>query len=209
MHLSRQAFVLAAAIAIVLVAVAVRPATAGIPTDVLKNNIDRVIKVLEDSNLKSLPQERRAALRKLASEIFDVGEAARRSLGRHWHARTPPEREEFIQLFSDLLEASYISTVEQYSGEKIVYGGDTIDGDQATVRTKLITKQGTDTPVDYRMLKKEDKWMVYDVSIEGVSLIANYRTQFTKIIQASSYQELVKKLRNKPGVFTAPDKPAS
>src|SRR5262245_33046718 len=159
MHLSRQAFVLAAAIAIALVAVP--PATAGIPTDVLKSNIDRVIEVLEDANLKGLPQERRAALRKLASEIFDVGEAARRSLGRHWHALTPPEREEFIQLFSDLLEARYISTVEQYGGEKIVYVSDTIDGDQATVRTKLVTKHGTDTPVDYRMLKKEDKWMVY------------------------------------------------
>ena len=195
MHLSRQPLALAVAITCTLVAA--RPATAGPPTDGLKSNIDRVIKVLEEPALKGKVKERRTAVRKIAAEIFDVDETARRSLARHWQARTPAQREEFVQLFGDLLEVTYISKIEQYGGEKIVYLGDSVDGEQATVRTKLITKQGTDIPVDYRMLKKGDKWMVYDVVIEGVSLVSNYRTQFNKIIQTSSYEELVKKLKTK------------
>src|SRR5262245_211416 len=141
MRLSRQPLVLAVAITCTLVAA--RSATAGPPTDGLKSNIDRVIKALEDPNLQSRPEERRAVVRKIASEIVDVGEAAQRSLARHWQARTPNEREEFIQLFGRLLETSYLTKIEQYGGEKILYVGDTIDGEHATVRTKIITKEGT------------------------------------------------------------------
>jgi phospholipid transport system substrate-binding protein len=194
--LSPRAFALAATLGWALVTA--DAALAGVPTDVLKANIDKVIKVLEEPALKGRVKERRTAVRKIAAEIFDVDETARRSLARHWQARTPAQREEFVHLFGDLLEVTYISKIEQYGGEKIVYLGDSVDGDQATVRTKLITKQGTDIPVDYRMLKKGgDKWMVYDVVIEGVSLVSNYRTQFNKIIQTSSYEELVKKLKTK------------
>src|SRR5262245_34018352 len=190
-----RAFALAAALGCALVSA--DAALAGVPTDVLKANIDKVIKVLEEPALKGKVKERRTAVRRIAAEIFDVDETARRSLARHWQARTPAQREEFVQLFGDLLEVTYISKIEQYGGEKIIYLGDSVDGEQATVRTKLITKQGTDIPVDYRMLKKSDKWMVYDVVIEGVSLVSNYRTQFNKIIQTSSYEELVKKLKTK------------
>jgi phospholipid transport system substrate-binding protein len=194
--LSPRAFALAAALGCALVTA--DAALAGVPTDILKTNIDKVIKVLEEPALKGRVKERRTAVRKIAAEIFDVDETARRSLARHWQARTPAQREEFVQLFGDLLEVTYISKIEQYGGEKIIYLGDSVEGEQATVRTKLITKQGTDIPVDYRMLKKGgDKWMVYDVVIEGVSLVSNYRTQFNKIIQTSSYEELVKKLKTK------------
>jgi phospholipid transport system substrate-binding protein len=197
--LRRHSLVLVGAVALALVAA--RPVAAGVPTDTLKGNVDRIIKLLENPELKGRPKDRRAAVRKMAGEIFDVGETARRSLARHWQARTPTEREEFVQLFGDLLEVSYISKIELYGGEKIVYSGDTIDGEQATVRTKLITKQGSEVPVDYRMLKRGEKWMVYDVVIEGVSLVSNYRTQFNKIIQTSSYEELVKKLKTKQDEF--------
>jgi len=111
------------------------------------------------------------------------------------------EREEFIKLFGDLLERSYISKIELYGGEKISYVGESVDGDVATVRSKILAKQGTEVPVDYRMLRRGDRWMVYDVIIEGVSLISNYRTQFNKIIQTSSYQELVKKMKTKQDEF--------
>jgi len=174
-------------------------AWAGPPTDTLREYTDAVQKVLDDPALKTEDRrhERRAAVRKLAAEAFDVQETARRALGPHWQQRTPAEREEFVQLFADLLERSYISKVELYGGEKIQYLGDTIEGEQARVQTKLVTKGGSDIPIEYRMHRKGDRWLVYDVIIEGVSLIANYRTQFNKIIQTASYQELVKKMKAK------------
>jgi phospholipid transport system substrate-binding protein len=184
---------------LVLSAVAASPAAAGVPSDQLKTQIDRVLKALDDPELKKegRARERRAAVRKIANDIFDFGETARRSLGRHWQPRTPAEREEFVQLFADLLERSYISKVELYGGEKIQYLSDSVEGEQAKVQTKLVTKGGSDIPIEYRMHKKTDRWLVYDVIIEGVSLIANYRTQFNKIIQTASYQELVKKMKAK------------
>jgi phospholipid transport system substrate-binding protein len=189
----------ALALGLVLSVITVLPAAAGAPSDQLKSQIDRVLKTLDDAELKKegRGKDRRVAVRKIANDIFDFGETARRSLGRHWQARTPAERDEFVQLFSDLLERSYISKVELYGGEKIQYLGDTIDGDQAKVQTKLLTKGGSDIPIEYRMSRKGDRWLVYDVIIEGVSLVANYRTQFNKIIQTSSYQELVKKMKTK------------
>jgi phospholipid transport system substrate-binding protein len=173
------------------------PAEAGAPTEQLRMQIDRVLKLLEDPTLKDKPKDKRAAVRKIADDIFDFPETARRSLGRHWAARTEAERDEFVKLFGDLLERSYISKIELYGGEKIQYLSDKIEGDQASVLSKLVTKTGTDVPIEYRMLKKADRWFVYDVIIEGVSLVSNYRTQFNKIIQTSSYAELVKKMKSR------------
>jgi phospholipid transport system substrate-binding protein len=186
-------------VAVALTLALAAPALAGAPTDQLRSQVDRVIKTLEDPQLKQEAKalERRKTVRSIADEIFDFGETAKRSLGRHWQARTPSEREEFVQLFSDLLERSYISKIELFNGERVTYVGETIDGDIATVRTRLVTKQATEIPVEYRMLKRGERWLVYDVIIEGVSLIANYRTQFNKIIQTSSYQDLVKKMKGK------------
>jgi phospholipid transport system substrate-binding protein len=179
---------------------------AGAPTDQLKARIDRAIKVLDDQKDAKV-QERRTAVREIANEIFDFAETAKRSLARHWTPRTPAEREEFVRLFADLLERSYISRIELYGGEKIAYVGETIDGDQAAVRTRLVTKQGTEIPVEYRMHLRDGKWLVYDVVIEGVSLIANYRAQFNKIITTSSYQELVKRMKTKQEEFLQGEPP--
>jgi phospholipid transport system substrate-binding protein len=147
-------------------------------------------------------KDRRAAVRKIANDIFDFSETARRSLGRHWQGRTPAERDEFVQLFSDLLERSYISKIETYGGEKILYNSDSVEGDQAKVQTKLVAKGGSEIPIEYRMHKAGDRWLVYDVVIEGVSLVANYRTQFNKIIQTSSFKELMNKMKNKQQELT-------
>ncbi len=176
---------------------------AGPPVDQLKTSIDKVMQILDDPALKvdGKVKERRTAVRNVANDIFDFAETARRSLARHWQVRTDTEREEFVALFADLLERSYISKIELYGGEKIQYGREHLDGDYATVSSKIITKQGQEVPVDYRMLRRGDRWLVYDVAIEGVSLISNYRTQFNKIIQTSSYTELVKKMRTKQEEF--------
>jgi phospholipid transport system substrate-binding protein len=183
-------------------------AAAGIPTDQLRGAVDRVLKTLEDPGLKGEGKvvDRRVAVRKIANEIFDFGEIAKRSMARHWQPLSEAQRNEFVGLFADLLERSYISKIETYGGEKIQYTAERMDGDYATVSTKIVTKNGTEVPVDYRMIKRSDRWLVYDVSIEGVSLVSNYRTQFNKIIQTSSYNELVSKLKNKQGELMAEDK---
>src|SRR5262245_11041184 len=137
-----------AAVALVVCLVVARDGWAGPATDALRTQIDRVVKVVEDPELKkeSKLKERRVVVRKIAGEIFGYPETAKRSLGRHWQARTPAERKEFVELFADLLERSYLSKIELYNGQKIVYLGDTMDGDQAVVRTKVVTLQGTEIP---------------------------------------------------------------
>ena len=199
------------AVALVVSFVVVRAGGAGAPTDLLRVQIDRAVKTLEEPELKKegKTRERRVAVRRIAEDIFDFTETAKRSLGRHWQSRTPAERKEFVELFANLLERSYLSKIELYTGEKIGYLGDTIEGDQVTVRTRIVTKHGTEIPVDYKMYKQGDRWLVYDVIIEGVSLIANYRTQFNKIIQTSSYQELVKKMKIKQAEFSDEQKRTS
>jgi phospholipid transport system substrate-binding protein len=180
-----------------LVVLAVSPATAGPPTDQLKQRVDQVIKVLDDPALRDKSAERQATIRKIAEDVFDYPDAARRALGVHWNTRTPPEREEFARLFADVLDRAYVSKIDLYQGEKVSYVGETIDADQATVKTRIVTKKGSEVPVDYRMHLKNGRWLVYDVIIEAVSLVANYRTQFNKIVQTESYQALVERLKSK------------
>ena len=184
-------------------------ADAGAPTDQLRTSVDQIVKVLDDPALKAgaRAQDRRAAIRKEAQTVFDFGETAKRALGRHWQGLSDKDREEFTGLFTDLIERAYISKIEQYSGERIAYAGESVEGGLATVRTRFVTKQGTEIPVDYRMQQRGDRWLVYDVSVEGVSLINNYRTQFDKIIQTSSYAELVRKM--KAAEVSAPASPRS
>jgi phospholipid transport system substrate-binding protein len=172
-------------------------AQAGPPTDQLKTGIDQVVKVLGDPALKAdtRARARRDALRAIADPLFDWTELAKRALGRHWQGRTPPQREEFVRLFHVLIERSYYSTLERYNGERVVYAAETIEGDQATVRTKVLNRDGRELPVDYRMRRVGGRWLVYDVLIQGVSLVSNYRAQFDQIIRTSSYEQLVERLK--------------
>jgi phospholipid transport system substrate-binding protein len=197
----RQMLTLAAVVA-PLVAVATAPAMAGVPTDVVRDYTDAVVRVLEDPALKSEDRrsERRAAVRKIAIDIFDVQETARRALGQHWQQRTPQEREEFVQLFADLLERTYINKIDLFGGEQLKFTEEKVDGEHAVVRAKVITKQGTEVPVEARMLNRTGRWQIYDIVIENISLIGNYRSQFDRIIRSSSYGELAKRLRTQ-GAF--------
>ncbi len=189
----------AVAVACVVTVLSAGRAGAGPATDQLRGAVDRVLKIVEDPSLKGdgRTTERRAAVRQVAQEIFDFQEMARRSLGRHWQTLNEKQREEFTALFSDLLERSYVSRIEQYGGERISYVNERVDGDTAGVLTKITTKGGTEVPIEYRTLKKGDRWFVYDVLIEGVSLVSNYRTQFNKILQTSNYNDLIQRLRAK------------
>jgi phospholipid transport system substrate-binding protein len=177
--------------------------SAGAPTDQLRSYTEAVQKVLDDPALKAPErrQERRAAVRKLASEVFDVQETARRALGPHWQKVSPAEREEFVQVFADLLERTYISKIDLYGGEKLQYTAEAVDGDRAVVKAKVLTKQGTEVPVEARMLKGADRWLIYDIAIENISLIGNYRAQFDQIIRKQSFAELLNRLKTKRDDF--------
>ena len=174
-------------------------ARAGAPTDQVKSGTDQVLKIIQDPALKGADKTpvRRQQLRTVVDQVFDWQETGKRALGRHWQPLTPEQRQQFSSLFADLVERSYVGKIELYSGEKIIYAGDTIEGDQATVKTKLITKSQTQIPIDYRLQKEGDRWWVYDVLIEGVSLVGNYRTQFNRVIQQTGYDDLVKKMKTK------------
>ena len=152
-----------------------------------------MVKVLQDPALEQT--QRRAEIRAIALEAFDVTEAARRTLGPHWPKRTPAERQEFIGLFQGLLERGYLSRIGEYGGESVQYVGERIEGEYATVRALIVTQKGTQVPVEARVLRQGDRWRMYDVLIENVSLVASYRSQFDRVIRTSSYEELVRRLK--------------
>jgi phospholipid transport system substrate-binding protein len=181
------------------------PAWAGAPTEQVRQYTDHVQKILEDPALRTA--DKRAAVRKVAIEIFDVNETAKRALGPHWQARTASERNEFVQLFADLLERTYISKIDLYRGERLRYTAEAIDGEFATVRAKVVTNKGVEVPVEARMLKRGEQWLIYDIAIENVSLIGNYRTQFDRIIRTASFGELVRRLKENRDQFLN-EKPA-
>lgn len=183
------------------------PATASASvTDEVKRVVDQVVRIVADPELKKPPKEpqRRQALKNSIGRIFDYAEMAQRSLATHWKDRSPAERKEFVSLFETLLENSYAGKIESYHNEKIVYLGESVEGDRAEVRSKVIAPKGDEYSLDYRLLNKEGRWMVYDVVIEGVSLVSNYRGQFNRIVNNQGYPELLKKLRTKSAEIKAP-----
>lgn len=178
------------------------PGLAGEPTERIRQTTDKILSIVSDPGLRdpSKAKERRNLIRSAVDERFDWEEMACRSLATHWAKRTADERKEFVPLFADLLERTYMKKVQDYSGEKVLYEGETQDGDYVTVKVKIVTNKNKDIPVEYRLKKKGNDWFIYDVSIEGVSLVNNYRTQFNSIILQSSYENLVKRLREKTGL---------
>src|SRR5687768_8034492 len=185
---------------------AVHGAWAGAPTDQLRDGVDRVFKILRDPEMAGDTNvtQRRSAILTAAGSIFDFGEMAKRSLGQHWTARTPAERRQFVGLFTDLMQHSYISKVDQHGGAKMVFRSETVDGDHAAVRTTIPLSNGGEMPLEYRMHNADARWQVYDLSIDGISLVSNYRAQFNKVIRIDSYETLVAKLKSHQTEFSAP-----
>ncbi|HWR89150.1 MAG TPA: ABC transporter substrate-binding protein [Dissulfurispiraceae bacterium] len=186
-------------IGMLLVCWAARPAVAGEPTNQVKATVDKVIDILKNKELKkpSKTEERRAQLRRAVAERFDFEEMSKRTLAIHWQKRTAEERKEFVSLFSDLLDRSYVNKIESYTDEKVNYTQENIEGEYALVKTVIVTKKNIEVPIDYKLIRKSTQWKAYDVVIEGVSLVNNYRGQFNKVIRSQSYEELVTRLRNK------------
>ncbi len=175
------------------------------PTDDVKKAVDEVVRVVADKEMKKNESKRRQALKKSISTIFDYSEMAKRSLGKHWKDRSAGEKKQFAELFATLLENSYAGKIESYNNEKIIYIKEYMDDDDhAVVKSKVVTAARDEFTLDYHLFKQEGKWMVYDVVIEGVSLVSNYRSQFNKIITANGYDKLVKKLQSKNEELKAP-----
>lgn len=167
-------------------------------TDRLRPEIERVIQTLEDPALRSDGRvaERRQAVRDITGGIFDWAEMARRALGRHWDARTDAERAEFVGLFRELIERAFMAKIEKYNGEKMAFAGETVEGEQATVRTRMQSRGG-ETAIDFRLGAQGDRWLIYDVVVDGVSITANYRAQFDGFLMRSSYGDLVRRMRDR------------
>lgn len=174
------------------------PAGASPAMDQLRSTVDQVISVLSNPSLKQpgQKQRRRQMLEQIINQRFDYQEMAKRSLSRHWLSLTAKQQAEFVRLFSELLERSYAGKIEAYSDEKVIYKSERCDGDYAEIKT-MVVRPNDQIPINYRMIDKGGKWWVYDVVIEGVSLVSNYRSQFRRIIRQSSYQELVRRMQAK------------
>jgi len=177
-------------------ALAPRDAAASDIADKIKTTIDQVIDVVKDPALKSNKELRRQRLKEIIGARFNYRQMVMRSLAKAWDDISEKEREEFIELYKKLLENSYAGKIENFSDEVINYTGEQVKGEYALVKTEIVRKDGV-VSVDYKLIKDGGDWMVYDFVIEGVSMVRNYRSQFTQIIRKDSYQVLVQKLTNK------------
>ena len=177
-------------------------ATAVTATEAVKSSVEQVVRLLEDKELKKADRatERRERLQKIFNERFSYEEMSKRSLGAQWNNLNEAQRQQFVDLFRQLLGRTYTGTIEGYSGERFQYLSEVNEGDYAEVRTKLVSRNG-EIPINYRLFSKAGQWQVYDIVVDGISMVSNYRAQFTKIIRASSYEDLVQKLQSKSEVF--------
>ena len=192
MRLRRFGFALPVAMISVVLSALGGPVAAGKATDQLRAHIDQMYRAVAKTGSTSEGHE---AVRKVADQMFNWPAMARGALGQHWNERTPAEQAEFARLFGDVFERAYLSKIQLADAERFAYLGDTVEGDHTVVRTRITTNNGTVIPVNYRVqLAEGGDWRVYDLDIEGVSLVNNYRTQFNSIIGRSSYAELVNRL---------------
>lgn len=191
-------FFMAACLVFVLSSFCSLPVRAGELTDKVKETTDKIIAIVSNPEMKRPERaaERKRLIRAAIDERFDWDEMAKRTLARHWAGRSDAEKKEFVVLFGKLLERTYLDKVEGYSGEKVNYDEEAIDGRYGTVKVGIITTQDKSISVLYRLKKIGPDWFVYDISIEGVSLINNYRNQFNSIITKSSFQNLMERLKS-------------
>lgn len=193
-------------VAVMVSYVWVQPAAAGQATDQLKGTIDEVVRILTDKEMKKPERtdERRRILEKVIGDRFSYDEMSRRALAAQWNKLNDGQRKEFVTLFQRHLANAYTGKIEGYRGEQIQFMNERLeDNTYAEVRSKIVTEK-TEIPLDYRLINKSGEWRVYDVIVDGVSLVNNYRGQFTRIIRSSSYDDLVEKLRKKTDDLKAP-----
>ena len=184
----------------VLLAAAEPTATAAGPTETVKGAVDQVFVGQDGSALKKVSiAERRADIRKVAENLFDFQEMSRRSLGSTWDTVSPSEKQEFVRLFTSVIANSYMGKIEQYTGEPIRYESEQIDGSEAAVLSRVVTPKGAEIGIEYRLYRADARWAVYDVRVDGISLVNSYKAQFNRLLQRGSFAELLKQLKQKAG----------
>ena len=184
-----------ASLVLIVFAIATTAAQAGAPTVQIQTAVEKALSILRDPKLQS--ETKKKELRDAIYPKFDFPEMARRSLGSHWQKRSPQEQQEFVRVFTELIESSYMSNIEAYNGEKVTFGAERQERDYAEVDTKITTKKGEEISVVYKLRQAGSDWKIYDVVIENISLVNNYRSQFNRVIAQSSYDELFRKMKDK------------
>lgn len=174
-------------------------AQAGAPTDQTRQTVDKVFSIVSDPSLKpaAKERERREKLRQVIYPRFDFTDMARRSLGPHWNRISPQQQQEFVRVFTGLLENAYAEQIEASEGEKVRYIREQIDGDNAEVFTKVITPKGEEVAINYKLHNVGGDWKAYDVIVENISLVNNYRSQFNRVLANASFDELMRKMQQK------------
>ena len=176
------------------------PAVAGAPSEQLASQIDRVLSVLGDPSLKGDDKvaPRRQAVRRVTDELIDWNEMGRRALGEYWKTLADTDRSTFVTLFTELLNRAYLKSVDRYDGEKIVVTGDSVEGDRAVVQARVVGRDGqAGTPLDFSMLRDGERWRIWDIRLQGTSMVGGYRAQFARLLQAESYDTVLRRLRER------------
>ena len=190
---------LAGSMLLVFLAAMAGPASAGAPTEQVQSTVDNILAILKNPRLKgeAVKKERREQLREAIFARFDFSEMSKRSLGTHWRKLSPNDQEEFVKLFTDLLERTYINQIEAYKDEKVFFLKETLDNNFAEVQSRVVSGKGEDFSLNYRAHRVGSEWKVYDVVVENISVINNYRAQFNRILANQSYEELVRRMKDK------------
>jgi phospholipid transport system substrate-binding protein len=167
---------------------------AGEPTQSIRSAIDQGVEILKKAKLENPKQRAQVIdqLRQIVYPLFDFNEMAMRSLGANWRRLNAQQRGEFVSTFTTLLEKTYADQIDLYDGQRVEYTGENIDGNYAVVDSRVIDKNGQTYSVAYRLHRVDDKWRIYDVVAENISLVNNYRSQFNRVIAKSSFEELLK-----------------
>ena len=176
-----------------------RSVNAGEPTEAIRGAVNQGVEILKNAKLDNQMQRAQVIdrLRQIVYPLFDFNEMAMRSLGQNWRPLNPQQRKEFVSLFTALLEKTYADQIDLYDGQKVVYTGESVDNEYAQVDSRIFDKNGQTYSVIYRLHRVDGKWRIYDVVAENISLVNNYRAQFNRVIAKSSFEELLKSMKQK------------
>jgi phospholipid transport system substrate-binding protein len=184
-------------VAVLLAVCSGKPANAGEPTEAIRGAVNQGVEILKKAKLDSQEQRSQVIdrLRQIVYPLFDFNEMAMRSLGANWRRINPQQRQEFVSTFTALLEKTYADQIDLYNGQQVNYSGERVDGDYAQVDSRIIDKNGQTYSVVYRLHRVDGKWRIYDVVAENISIVNNYRSQFNRVIAKSSFEELLKTMK--------------
>ena len=174
-----------------------KAANAGEPTEAIRGAVNQGVEILKNAKLDNQKQRAQVIdqLRQVVYPLFDFNEMAMRSLGANWRRLNPQQRKEFVSTFTALLEKTYANQIDLYNGQQVIYTGETVDGDYAQVNSRIIDKNGQTYSVVYKLHRVDGQWRIYDVVAENISLVNNYRAQFNRVIAKSSFEELLKMMK--------------